>query len=486
MLEILVNNPLTRNFFGCNRSIGIVGMGMAGKTVFLTSLLDHLRNHHPQRYPHRFDLGEKRISEWEILPFSVSGIWKPFPFEEFRARMANQHLWPQRTTDCSRIDLKFKFTPLSQRWFSAEGERSWNDYYLTLYDIPGERTPDVVLYENDYASWSRQTLLSMRRYYHQYQENPNSLAEVRSFLNRMENPQADLSGEAIVRFYKRALIEMLENGCSNVTPSIFMVDDTGKRFREKAIHGCGDENERENLVENCLCGVRGAEFAPLGENWRSHPVFATFQRACQQYRKQYVYPLFGTLISCDALAFLVDIPTILKNGSRDLNMYREILGHLLRGLHPGDTTLSLLLTLGFQHRIGRIAFAATQCDRFHPDDRPVLQSMVQHLADPVCNQISQHYQYDFSTIAAVESARLIDGKMHCDTAQGEAALDYWRIPKEWKGDFPNDAQSEAFISSCQSLGQIVPPRVRPRFSQNEATPPHQIRLDRLFRFLTRW
>lgn len=148
--------------------------------------------------------------------------------------------------------------------------------------------------------------------------------------------------------------------------------------------------------------------------------------------------------------------------------------------------LNRLLTLGFQHRIERIAFAATQCDRFHPDDRPILTSMLRYLMDPVCNQISQRYQYDFSTIAAVESARLIDGKMHCDTSEGEVALDYWRIPKEWKGDFPNDAQSEAFIAYCQSLGQMVPPRVRPRFSQNEAVPPRQLGMDRLFRFLTQW
>lgn len=458
-------------------------MGMAGKTVFLTSLLDHLRNHDPQRYPHRFDLGGKRISELEFLPTPPSEIWKPFHFEEFRARMANQHQWPQRTTDCSRVDLKFKFTQMTDNWFSSAGNRSWTDYYLTLYDIPGERTPDVVLYENDYTAWSDKTLSSMKKYYYQqFRKNGSELVELKTFLDWMENPQR--SEAMLLPLYKRALIDMLENGCSNVTPSIFMVDETGKRFREKHLEWRHQENYRDFLTEHCSTGVRGAEFAPLGEKWRSHPLFHTFQQGYRQYRQEYVLPLFGTLISCDALAFLVDIPTILKNGPRDLNMYRDILTHLLQGLAPGESTLLQLLTLGFRHRIERIAFAATQCDRFHPDDRPVLQSMLQFLTDPVCNKIPQHYQYQYATIASVESARLMDGKMRCNTPAGEAILDYWRIPETWKGDFPDDAQSEAFLELYKK--EKVPPNVMPVFSQNEANPPCQIGLDRLFQFLTQW
>ncbi|MDO4570824.1 MAG: YcjX family protein [Planctomycetia bacterium] len=485
MSGIIINNPLTRNFFGCNRSIGVVGLGLAGKTVFLTSLIDHLRNHNPERYPSRFDLENKRVSEFSNLVPPRSDIWCPFRFEEFRAQMANQFKWPERTTSCSRIDLKFKFSWTSGGFFVRKGERTWNDYYLTLYDIPGERTPDVVMYENGYAAWCELTLNSMRKYYKQYRDHAGNLDALRDYLDLAENP-CEMGDDEIVRAYKLALIEMLENGCSNVTPSIFMVDDEGRRFRDKHWECRMFEDYRDRLLTRCRAGAAGAEFAPLGEKWRSSSTDEAFGRAYQRYQREYVYPLFGTLISCDALAFLVDIPTILKNGPRDLNMYREILSNLLMGLHPGDSILPLLFSLGFRHSIERIAFVATQCDRFHPDDQPTLVAMLQHLADPVCNRVSLDYRYEYFAVSAVESTRLMDdGKMHFNTPNGEAALDYWRIPSEWRGDFPNDAQSEAFVSQYRASNSILP-RVAPVFSRDEAVPPSQIKLDALFRFLTQW
>src|SRR5690606_14002067 len=49
--SMIVVNPLRRQPFRNRRAVGLVGLFYSGKTVLLTSLIAHLRNHDPDRLP---------------------------------------------------------------------------------------------------------------------------------------------------------------------------------------------------------------------------------------------------------------------------------------------------------------------------------------------------------------------------------------------------------------------------------------------------
>src|SRR5690554_7876476 len=70
--------------------VGVVGLYRSGKTVFLTSLINHLQNHNP----HHFRLGRGDVK------LTYSGNLKPsrfaeFPYLQYRNQLVNAKEWPR-------------------------------------------------------------------------------------------------------------------------------------------------------------------------------------------------------------------------------------------------------------------------------------------------------------------------------------------------------------------------------------------------------
>ena len=59
------------------RRIAITGLSKAGKSVFLVSLLQHLK----YSSPGKFNLNDERIKGFKALPVE-DGFFKPFPYED--------------------------------------------------------------------------------------------------------------------------------------------------------------------------------------------------------------------------------------------------------------------------------------------------------------------------------------------------------------------------------------------------------------------
>src|SRR5947209_10765059 len=125
--------------------VGIVGLGYSGKTVLLTSLINHLQDHDPCR----FRLGRDRkvdLRKFEELP--VVGSWGRFDYKRHRDRLVQGHLkWVDKTKDCVQYVCQF--------------ERSdWHNHVIKikLFDLPGERVADAIMAGMDYAKWSDRML----------------------------------------------------------------------------------------------------------------------------------------------------------------------------------------------------------------------------------------------------------------------------------------------------------------------------------------
>src|SRR5262245_3744544 len=94
-------------FKTAERRIGILGPGWSGKTIFLTSLINHLACHDPRS----FHLGGGRASS-EVRKFRKlmpSKDWPEFEYEKFRERLVHRR-WPKKTRDSSEYVCRFERT----------------------------------------------------------------------------------------------------------------------------------------------------------------------------------------------------------------------------------------------------------------------------------------------------------------------------------------------------------------------------------------
>ena len=123
------------------RRIGVIGLQGSGKTVLLTSLINHLMHHDPKRFP----LGDGTVEVTHFVQELPDPGWDQFPYAKARKSLG-QAAWPEKTLETSQYKCGFRWSgkqPLSG---------------LTFYDLPGERFADLFMYDNDYANWSSESL----------------------------------------------------------------------------------------------------------------------------------------------------------------------------------------------------------------------------------------------------------------------------------------------------------------------------------------
>lgn len=457
---------------GNRRRIGVVGFGMSGKTVFLTSLINHLLYHDPEA----FDLGGMKIVDAGPRDAQRWGQWPTFPYGEYRGELSHQRIWPQRTLDRAQYDLEF----------SVQGEPL--PYSLTLYDIPGERVADITMHGADFAAWSEKQLTIMREFARQQSDD----TAVERYVELAEGEPTD-SPQEVVDAYKDAMIVMAERHCINISPSCFLMDETGKRFREKTAEGRDSgfvdmPSLRQWLRERCSSGLQDGQFAPLGKKWlknANHETVRLFSRNYGQYKQKIVTPVFGTLISCDALGILVDIPHIIQYGrERDLNDYGSLFRNVLLGLKPDASLLPWLMTLGFRRRIQRIAVIASQCDRFHDADWPALKQLTDDLAIDL-KRHNLNFTLETFICSAVRSAvrSPADPEKLRSFPKVNSYRDHtpFRIPEAWGGKWPGDGHWNITDEMSRLLFRIEPNYPM----RNQHVPAHE-NLDDIFRFLTGW
>ena len=156
-LERAVNEDVIR--------LAVTGLSRAGKTVFITSLIQNLlalaaqKDVLPKLTQRLSDTGINRLRAVTVLPAGVSAL----PHFDQAAKLAGlsaaEPAWPDRTGDVAQISLALTLTrrsPFGQKL----GERRVR---LDILDYPGEWLLDLPLLPQSYAAWSEQTLALLRQ-----------------------------------------------------------------------------------------------------------------------------------------------------------------------------------------------------------------------------------------------------------------------------------------------------------------------------------
>jgi hypothetical protein len=156
MLDRAVNEDVIK--------LAVTGLSRAGKTVFITSLIQNLlalaaqKDVLPQLTRRLSDTGLNRLRAVTILPAGVSAM----PHFDQAAKLADlsaaEPAWPDRTSDIAQISLALTLTYRSALRQKL-GERRVR---LDIVDYPGEWLLDLPLLTQSYTEWSEQTLALLR------------------------------------------------------------------------------------------------------------------------------------------------------------------------------------------------------------------------------------------------------------------------------------------------------------------------------------
>ncbi len=333
--------------------VAVTGLRQAGKTVFLTSLINHL-----------LEGSEETLQAFqdEAVTFSARRLplpphVKPFPYHAYLEALRRERpVWPERTFDLSEFRLELTLRNLNKRRTRVLA--------LDLVDYPGERLLDMPMLTRDYAEWS--------------DEAAREAAGA---------PKAELSADWLAR--------CAELGAGNAP------DDAATRGAVAAyrdyLRSCHERGFTYLQPAAMLMGpehVAGASlrFCPLpaAVRERSPLVAARFGERYDAYVRQCVRPFFARAARCTRQIVLVDVLKILRQGVDSYNDTRRCLRAILDAYvyatqrHPLSP---MRLIDAFRTQISRVAFVATKADQCTRATRGNLRFLLEELINPKRRQL---------------------------------------------------------------------------------------------------
>ena len=457
------------------RRIGIVGPRWCGKTVLLTSLINHLKFHDPLRFTIGSPAKPGEASHFHELTndraIQGPGALPWFDYEGYRNQFVQNGKWPAATKDVSQYLCEFE-----------RSDWKFNNLRLHLFDLPGERVNDIPMIAGEkevapaFAAWSDR---SCRRL-----EKDLGCGEFfRPFFEQAR--RADASVDEVIHLYKVALARSRLSFRPYITPSTFLLDRDGQRIKG---------TDPETLAKSRYCGLSvEEEFVPLPADARAlHPEWtATFASRFGRYRDEVVAPVVSSLKSCHTLVVMVDVLAILGHGPGMYNDYRQLVGDLLSALDPKDTTMDLVLRNAYESLlpvnwrrtwISRIAFVAPKTDRIPFEDRArvrgLMEQLVRHEAKN-CRGILTGY----FPVSAVLGARENQQGRHEMLGSTLYDADGNPLSPGAERKFSVPPVPDAWPEQGWNPGDFVFPDVYPRVSPLSNCPTEQVGLDELFNFI---
>jgi len=446
--------------------LGVTGLSRAGKTVFITALVNNLLGR--GQLPVFSASAEGRIARASLEPQPDDAMPR-FAYEDHLAALTGEERrWPQSTRRISQLRLNIEFARA----------RGWGDksasLTLDIVDYPGEWLLDLPLLTKSYAQWSRETLAASAK-----AARAALAADWRGYLSGLDpsagarEEDARKSAELFTAYLRKAREDVY--ALSTLPPGRFLMP--------------GD-----------LEGSPALTFAPLpideGAVTAPGSLAAMMERRYEAYKTHVVRPFFRDHFSrLDRQIVLVDALAALNSGPSAVHDLENALGDVLQAFRAGRSSL---LTTMFRPRIDRILFAATKADHLHHTSHDRLENILRALtARAIARAEDVGAEIDVIALAAIRATReaqmrhagqtleaiigvpeageRLDGQVF--DGNSEAAVFPGQLPDDPKAVFLGDAIA---LPEAQNDWRFL--RFRPPVIAKGVCPPH-IRLDRALQFL---
>ena len=355
--------------------LGVTGLSRAGKTVFITSLVNNLLNGGklPMFVPH----ANKRIKRAYLQPQPDDDVPR-FAYEKHLQDLmaGKERHWPSSTSRISQLRLTLEYEP---EGFFARNMTS-GIFNIDIVDYPGEWLLDLPLLDLTYDEWSRQALDAAQK------KPRDKIAE--PWLKHLAtlDPQAgedELLVQEATELFTQYLINCRadEYALSTVPPGRFIMP--------------GD-----------LAGSPLITFAPLDVSTpaKRGSLHAMMERRYNSYVSKVVKPFFIDHFSrLDRQIVLVDALSALNAGANAVSDLKLALGDILKCFRPGNTTF-INAILG--KKIDRILFAATKADHLHHSSHDRLENILRYLVEDTMQRSNAlGAEYDVVALAAIRATR---------------------------------------------------------------------------------
>lgn len=371
--------------------LAVTGLSRAGKTAFLTSLVNQLRHAGLEA---RLDLmpaaregrllGARRVSQPDL------GVPR-FPYDQGMAALdAEPPHWPDPTRSISELRLSVRYRPARRGLLRSETA----ELSLDLFDYPGEWLLDLPLLDQDYPGWSRNMLAGAG------EQRRALLAEWESVAAKLdpaaEANEAELA--AIATLYARSLQAAREAGFANLQPGRFLLP--------------GDLEGAPVLQFFPLPAIADADPATLAKLPRES-VYATLAARFRHYQQHVVRPFYRDHFRrFDRQIVLVDVLGALSAGPERFEDLSRALATLMQSFDYGKRSL---LSRLFAPRIDRLALAATKADHVTPEQHVNLTALLEALlAEPL-----QDLRYANIPVKALSLASIRATEAHQVEHQGQ-------------------------------------------------------------------
>ncbi len=356
--------------------IAVTGLSRAGKTAFITSLVNQLlfsasHDNLPLFSAARDGrlLGARREVQTDLLI-------PRFAYDKaIDALVAAEPNWPEPTRDVSeiRLALKYKTAGKALKLLSKTSV-----LHLDIIDYPGEWLLDLPLLELDFATWSRQQMALLKGARAPFAK-PWLDAAAQLDMTAVAD---DNELQRVAALYTEYLLRCKEAGLHWVQPGRFVLPGE-------------------------LAGAPVLQFFPClaaNEPGDKQSYYGVLKQRYEYYQQKVVKTFYQNYFSTfDRQIVLVDCLQPLNAGHEAFLDMRGALKQLMQSFRYGRNGLLRRL---FAPKIDKVLFAATKADHVTPEQHANLTALLQHMVYPAW-QDAAYENIDMScmSIASVQATR---------------------------------------------------------------------------------